>query len=558
MVRSISQTTSGRALVHLGMSSSIPYARRSTFMFSLLAGRANGSPKGQPSSIADRLLAGSAVPPEWHITSSPFSSPSSSPSSYTSSPASSTSSPYTSASSPSPSTASRASSPATSRTSSPLPHKTRSSCSRRSQKDPTHISRPLNAFIIFRKHKCPQIRAAGVERDNRIISRIVGGIWKKMSEEEKAPYRAEAQRLADAHKVEHPHYRFSPQARSEPKKRRNVKRRDEVTRQRVAAIAQAVLEGASMKEAADEFDALNAQEPAIGLGKDPSDQYTTAVFDVKAWVPPRRPSLEVVIPVEVPTPGEETPFRSPLLPPCSLESLADLANLSLSDGSSPLTPLDLTDKPIQVCSSLRHYLLSRVSMAHQHAPVLHAVPLPMVNIDGVELAYPPTPAYDYIPQPQVPAYAIHPSQPQGALALEDTYDVDTAPSTFATVSVQDVYAHSYSQMFSHDCQEYVAPVHQPAFVMAQHIPSPDVAAFQSQLNLAFDDHYVIPDASQPVTGVANAWPYVPSTDFPGIQPQNMAAFASQMQGYVAPMESLNAWSAASYAQNYQTALQNWA
>nr|VWO98288.1 N/A [Ganoderma boninense] len=499
MVRSTSQTASGRARARLA--------------------RSPGSPSAQFSVIADRLPAGSAVPLGWHITPSPFTSPSPSPSPCPSSPESSVSSSCTSASS-------RASSPASSRSSSPLSHKSRSSCSRRSQKDPSHVSRPLNAFIIFRKKKCPEIRAEGVERDNRIISRIVGGIWKKMSDVEKAPFRAEARRLADAHKAAHPNYRFSPQPRAEPKKRRNVKRRDEVTRQRVAAIAQAALEGVSMKDAAADFDAQNIQEPVlVGLEKDPSDQYTTGVFDIKAWVPPR-PAREV----------EEKPFRSPLLPPSSLDDLSGLANLTISggDASSPLSPLDLSVKQIQ------------------------------------------TPAYDYLPQPQMPAYAVHPSQPRGALALGDTYEADMAPST--AFYAQDAYSSqmAYGQVFSHDSHGCVAPAHQPQFVFAQHVPSPDVAVFgQAPLTLPFDSHYdvnahAISSSSvqhvQPGAELGHTWPYVPvpSNDFQGFQPQEMTAFAShmQMQAFVAPMDGLslnssNAWPGAPYAHNGQMAMQNW-
>ena len=524
--------------------------------FYSIVGRSPGSPQPQFNIIADRLPAGPAVPLGWHIAASPFTSPSSSPSPCPSSPDSSVSSAYTSASS-------CASSPTSSRAPSPFLHKPRSSCSRRSQKDPNHVSRPLNAFIIFRKQKCPEIRAEGVERDNRIISRIVGRIWRNMTEDEKAPYREEARRLANAHKEANPGYRFSPQARAEPKKRRNVKRRDDVTRQRVAAIAQAALEGVSMKDAAAEFDALNTQEPAVaGLEKDSSDQYTTGVFDAKAWVPPR-PTLEVVIPVG----GEENPFRSPLLPPSSLDDLSELANLSLSlgDGSSPLSPLDLTVNSIQVRTQSYQSLSGAVSTEHQHAPSLHIVPLPDVpEALGLELPYPQAPTYEYLPQPQVPAYAIRPSQPHGALALGDTYDADMAPST--AYLAQDAFTHStaYGQIFSHDLQDYAAPVYEPAFALGQHVPGPEVAVFDStQLTLAFDasGYNAIPDDSvhhvQHATEVADAWPYVPSNDFQGYQipSQEMAAFAAQMQGFAAPVGGLDAWPA--YTHNGQMGMQNW-
>ena len=68
-------------------------------------------------------------------------------------------------------------------------------------------------------------------------------------------------RAGPPHKHANPGYRISYRARAEPKKRRNVKRRDDVTPQRVAAIPQLVLEGASIKDAASQFDALHIRSP---------------------------------------------------------------------------------------------------------------------------------------------------------------------------------------------------------------------------------------------------------------------------------------------------------
>jgi hypothetical protein len=81
-----------------------------------------------------------------------------------------------------------------------------------SRKQPDgHIPRPRNAFILFRCDFVAQKKIpASVEPDHRNISRIVGRIWKAMSDEDRRPWIEEAQREREKHKRLYPEYRYSP------------------------------------------------------------------------------------------------------------------------------------------------------------------------------------------------------------------------------------------------------------------------------------------------------------------------------------------------------------
>ena len=85
-----------------------------------------------------------------------------------------------------------------------------------SRKQPEgHIPRPRNAFILFRCDFVAQKKIpASVEPDHRNISRIVGRIWKAMSDEDRRPWVEEAKKEREEHKRLYPEYRYSPTSAS--------------------------------------------------------------------------------------------------------------------------------------------------------------------------------------------------------------------------------------------------------------------------------------------------------------------------------------------------------
>lgn len=79
------------------------------------------------------------------------------------------------------------------------------------KKQPTgHIPRPRNAFILFR---CDFVRQkkipAQVEKDHRNISRIVGHIWRQMTDKQREPWVTMADGEKMAHSKLYPTFRFS-------------------------------------------------------------------------------------------------------------------------------------------------------------------------------------------------------------------------------------------------------------------------------------------------------------------------------------------------------------
>ena len=224
--------------------------------------------------------------------------------------------------------------------------------SRRAAKDPNHIPRPPNAFIIFRSKESGRIKQGSIEKDHRIISQIVGKMWKKMGAEDKKPFVELALDAKREHLKKYPNYRFAPKARTAPAKKRKVKRNTPADKALFSRVADCLIEGKSDEDVKaevakfdsfvesqeqEEYDVLaNGAHPYSTTA--PTASTTTDAF--AAATPPafflcRRSRLH-----EGPsTPGsvhDEAPFRSPLLPPVSPSSSPELQVLS-----GPLSPLEL-------------------------------------------------------------------------------------------------------------------------------------------------------------------------------------------------------------------------
>lgn len=74
-----------------------------------------------------------------------------------------------------------------------------------------HIPRPRNAFILFRCNFVHQKKVPNdIENDHRNISRIAGGVWREMTDEDKAPWIQMAEQEKITHSQIHPGYRYTP------------------------------------------------------------------------------------------------------------------------------------------------------------------------------------------------------------------------------------------------------------------------------------------------------------------------------------------------------------
>ena len=99
------------------------------------------------------------------------------------------------------------------------------------KRDPGHIKRPRNAFIIFRSHYLATENSripSTVESNHANLSRIAGEVWRNLPDEERAIWFRRANEEKEAHAKLYPGYRYSPSEFGDRPKKRVVKKdRDE-------------------------------------------------------------------------------------------------------------------------------------------------------------------------------------------------------------------------------------------------------------------------------------------------------------------------------------------
>ncbi|KAM9476317.1 transcription factor SOX-30-like [Clarias gariepinus] len=84
---------------------------------------------------------------------------------------------------------------------------------RSKQRDTGYIKRPMNAYIIWaRKHRSV-FATANPTASQGEVSEQLGIEWRKLSEEEKMPYFAEAHRLKMEHQKQFPDWEYNPRSR---------------------------------------------------------------------------------------------------------------------------------------------------------------------------------------------------------------------------------------------------------------------------------------------------------------------------------------------------------
>ncbi|KAF8903344.1 high mobility group box domain-containing protein [Gymnopilus junonius] len=76
------------------------------------------------------------------------------------------------------------------------------------RKDPNHIPRPRNCFLIFRSEFIAAHKYSGIKQQTLSVEAALR--WKKMEEEERQVYEDLALREKMAHTLRHPNYVYSP------------------------------------------------------------------------------------------------------------------------------------------------------------------------------------------------------------------------------------------------------------------------------------------------------------------------------------------------------------
>ena len=78
---------------------------------------------------------------------------------------------------------------------------------------PKRIKRPMNAFMVWSSVERKKLAEREPRLHNTELSKRLGSTWKAMTEEEKLPYRKEAERLKCKLMEEHPDYKYRPRRR---------------------------------------------------------------------------------------------------------------------------------------------------------------------------------------------------------------------------------------------------------------------------------------------------------------------------------------------------------
>jgi hypothetical protein len=88
-----------------------------------------------------------------------------------------------------------------------------------------HIPRPPNCFFCFRRRFAAEVMAIDKRpRTGKAMSELAGEAWRALSNEEKAPWEAEAQGIKEEHLIANPGYKYQPKTGEKGKNERTASR----------------------------------------------------------------------------------------------------------------------------------------------------------------------------------------------------------------------------------------------------------------------------------------------------------------------------------------------
>ncbi|KAG2129776.1 hypothetical protein DEU56DRAFT_491314 [Suillus clintonianus] len=195
-------------------------------------------------------------------------------------------------------------------------------------KDPDHVPRPRNAFMLFRSaFAAAQKIGTNIERDNRHITRIIAHCWNRLSESEKQVWRNKAATEKAIHAMKYPNYRFHPVLRAKKPTKRKVQRNGTEDKRRCEQVAELLLAG------------KHGEELEVAVKEiDDTMKVTTSTTSPDSSSGSSLKGTRGLQPCEGDSGGcDIQPFRSPLLPPAKSTSPPIHDFTSATQMSPPLT-----------------------------------------------------------------------------------------------------------------------------------------------------------------------------------------------------------------------------
>jgi hypothetical protein len=136
-----------------------------------------------------------------------------------------------------------------------------------------HIRRPPNAFVLYRRHLCAQLRSEGTTEgkgpDGSEISKRAGVLWNSLSEKEKATFKEQAAQVKKEHMRKYPDYRYAPTGRAAAVRRVRPNRLKKPTSVRTSTPEEAVVETV---DKCHEVPQTRTVFPLLGVSEPETDQ----------------------------------------------------------------------------------------------------------------------------------------------------------------------------------------------------------------------------------------------------------------------------------------------
>lgn len=132
------------------------------------------------------------------------------------------------------------------------------------KRDPGHVPRPRNAFILFRSDYVSREQPSGEGQQNE-LSKLAGKAWKNLPEEEKRPYIEMAAAEKRQHAIDYPNYVYTP-GRASATKGKKVKTVAAAARRGSASASSSSSQkrkGSQQRSHSPEWDSDELDSPAL-------------------------------------------------------------------------------------------------------------------------------------------------------------------------------------------------------------------------------------------------------------------------------------------------------